>query len=99
MPTLGTGVKSWLAVHTKAIEWLIDNGKISAHGQIATESGRILYASDEANLRKTAGPRKTKYGWFHSNFYTRVLITDLAKIFGHAGVEMDFKIDIRQNEV
>ena len=31
-------VKSWTAIHTKAIEWLIDNDKISAQGQIATES-------------------------------------------------------------
>ena len=93
-----TEVTSWTAIHAKAIEWLIDTSKISADEQVATESGRILYTSDEANLRKTAGPRKTKYGWFHSNFWTRTLIADLAKIFEHAGVDMNFKIAIRPKE-
>ena len=91
-------VKSWTAVHAKSIEWLIDNGKISADKQITTKSGRVLYASDEEYARKLPKPKKTRFGWFDCNRTTKNHIDDITKIFEHAGVEMDFKIAIRPSE-
>ena len=91
-------VKSWTAVHAKSIEWLIDNGKISADKQITTKSGRVLYAPDEEYTRKLPKPKKTRFGWFDCNRTTKNHIDDITKIFEHAGVDMDFKIAIRPNE-
>ena len=91
-------VGSWIDVHAEAIEWLIDAGKIDKYGQVATKSGWILYTSDEAYTKKQLRTRKTRYGWFDCNRNVENHIADIAKIFEHAGVDMDFKIAIRPKE-
>ncbi len=91
-------VKSWTAVHTKAIEWLIDTGKISTDEQITIKRGWVLYTSDEEYAKKFSAHKKTGHGWFECNRSSENHIDDITKIFEHAGVDMDFKITIRLNE-
>lgn len=93
-----TEVKSWSDIHAKAIEWLIDTGKIDPDKQITTKRGWVLYTSDEEYTKKFSIQKKTRYGWFDSHRYAKSHITDIAKIFEHADVDMNFKIAIRPSE-